>query len=340
MKKLLSLLAVLMFFSVGSAKAVEIVSFNAASSEAYVGAFVKGIKKTAELYGYDLTVFENNYNQAEQNQQVEQYLASGALPDVFIWWPPDATAGLGSLRKLSKTGVPVLKINQLPNEQDKEYIFGYAGPDDSLRAYNAGEMMVKAMKMKQAAGGKGYNVIALSYPHSYGGYGLSINAFKQAIAGTDLNLIGDIGEGFGQANGYKGAAKLIAKVKDQGIHFVYGMDDAILTGGIKALEEAGYNVDWKAMDDDSVITVGTVCNGDKQMIEEGKQFGTTLQSPLHEGQLAIKLVQEYMENGKLAEYINFTPNPSVTAATMDFTALIGFDGKLYGIDELCSGAWK
>ena len=68
--------------------------------------------------------------------------------------------------------------------------------------------MVKAMKMKQAAGGDGYNVIALSYPHSYGGYGLSINAFKQAIAGTDLNLIGDIGEGFGQANGYKGALLL------------------------------------------------------------------------------------------------------------------------------------
>jgi len=246
MNKLIKVLAVLMCFSVGSAKAVEIVSFNAASSEAYVGAFVKGIKATAEQYGYDITVFENNYNQAEQNQQVEQYLSSGALPDVFIWWPPDAVAGLGSLRKLAKTGVPVLKINQLPNEQDKAFIFGYAGPDDSLRAYNAGEMMVKAMKMKQAAGGDGFNVIALSYPHSYGGYGLSINAFKQAIAGTDLNLIGDIGEGFGQANGYKGAAKLIAKVKDQGIHFVYGMDDAILTGGIKALEEAGYNVDWYA----------------------------------------------------------------------------------------------
>ena len=67
------------------------------------------------------------------------------MPDVFIWWPPDAVAGLGSLRKLAKTGVPVLKINQLPNEQDKEYIFGYAGPDDRLRAYNAGEMMVKAI---------------------------------------------------------------------------------------------------------------------------------------------------------------------------------------------------
>ena len=99
MKNLVRVLAVLMCFSFGSAKAVEIVSFNAASSEAYVGAFVKGIKATAAQYGYDITVFENNYNQAEQNQQVEQYLSSGALPDDFIWWPPDAVAGLGSLRK-------------------------------------------------------------------------------------------------------------------------------------------------------------------------------------------------------------------------------------------------
>ena len=111
------------------------------------------------------------------------------------------------------------------------------------------------------------------------------------------------------------------------------MDDAILTGGIKALEEAGY-----VMGQD-VIAVGTVCNGDKQLIEEGKQFGTTLQSPLHEGQLAIKMVEEYLTTGELANYINFTPNPAVTATNMDTVALRGYDGKLYGIDELCSGAW-
>jgi len=151
--------------------------------------------------------------------------------------------------------------------------------------------------------------------------GLSINAFKEAIAGSDLTIIGDVDEGFGQANGYKGAAKLIAKVKEQGIHFVYGMDDAILTGGLKALEEAGYKMG------EDVIAVGTVCNGDKQLIEEGKQFGTTLQSPLHEGQLAIKLVGEYLETGKLANYINFTPNPAVTKETLETTALQGYDGK-------------
>ena len=85
-----------------------------------------------------------------------------------------------------------------------------------------------------------------------------INAFNEAIAGSDLKVIGDVDEGFGQANGYKGAAKLIAKVKDQGIDFVYGMDDAILTGGIKALEEAGFKMG------EDVIAVGTVCNGDSK----------------------------------------------------------------------------
>ena len=316
-----------------SAFAASIISFNGPAGEAYIGKFIKGIKNTAELKGFDIKVYENQFNQAEQDQQVQQVLAAGQLPDVFIWWPSDAVAGLGSLRALAKTGVPVLKINQLPNEQDKQYIFGYAGPDDRLRARNAGYMMREAAAAKKAAGGAGFNVLVLSYPHSYGGYGLSINAFNEAIAGSDLKIIGDVDEGFGQANGYKGAAKMIAALQGQSIDFVYGMDDAILTGGIKALEEAGM-----VMGED-VIAVGTVCNGDKQLIEEGKQFGTTLQSPLHEGQLAIKMVEEYLNTGKLANYINFTPNPSVTKDTIETTALRGYDGKLCTIEELCSGAW-
>ncbi|MBV8796896.1 MAG: sugar ABC transporter substrate-binding protein, partial [Hyphomicrobiales bacterium] len=152
-----------------------IVSFNGPAGEAYIGKFIKGIKATAAQNGYDIEVYENQFNQAEQDQQVQQVLAAGKKPDVFLWWPSDATAGLGSLRALYKTDVPVLKINQLPNDQDKKYIFGYAGPDDRLRAANAGKMMVEAAKAKKAAGGKGFNVIVLAYPHSYGGYNLSIN---------------------------------------------------------------------------------------------------------------------------------------------------------------------
>ena len=128
----------------------SIISFNGPAGEAYIGRFITGIKETAELKGFDIKVFENQFNQAEQDQQVQQVLAAGQLPDVFIWWPSDATAGLGSLRALHKTGVPVLKINQLPNEQDEKYIFGYAGPDDRLRARNAGYMMRNAAAVEKS----------------------------------------------------------------------------------------------------------------------------------------------------------------------------------------------
>lgn len=317
-----------------SAFAASIVSFNGPAGEAYIGKFITGIKATAEQKGYSIRVYENQFNQAEQDQQVQQVLAAGQLPDVFIWWPSDAVAGLGSLRALHRTGVPVLKINQLPNEQDKKYIFGFAGPDDSLRARNAGLMMVEAAQKAKAAGAKRFNVVAVTYPQSYGGYGLSMTAFKKAIAGSDLNLVGEVDEGFGQSNGYKGAAKMIAKLKAKGIDYVYGMDDAILTGAIKAFEEGGYKMGK------DVVAVGTVCNGDRQLIEEGKQYGTTLQSPLHEGQLAIKMVEEYLQTGKLKNYINFTPNPKVTKANMNTLTLEGYDGKVYPISQLCSGAWS
>ena len=83
-----------------SAFAASIISFNGPAGEAYIGKFIKGIKNTAELKGFDIKVYENQFNQAEQDQQVQQVLAAGQLPDVFIWWPSDAVAGLGSLRAL------------------------------------------------------------------------------------------------------------------------------------------------------------------------------------------------------------------------------------------------
>ena len=82
--------------------AASIVSFNGPAGEAYIGRFIKGIKNTAEMKGYEIKVYENQFNQAEQDQQVQQVLSTGQLPDVFIWWPSDAVAGLGSLRVLPK----------------------------------------------------------------------------------------------------------------------------------------------------------------------------------------------------------------------------------------------
>ena len=39
----------------------SIISFNGPAGEAYIGRFIKGIKETAELKGFDIQVFENQF---------------------------------------------------------------------------------------------------------------------------------------------------------------------------------------------------------------------------------------------------------------------------------------
>ncbi len=309
----------------------ELIAFTPARSERYVNGLITGLQNEAANACYDITILENEFNQAEQDQQVQQQLAIGASPDLWIWWPAEGAAGLGSLRDLAATDIPVLQINQLPTEEAEPFVVGYAGPDDALRARNAGEMMVEVaeeFEMESA------NAIAVTYPVAYGGYSLSIEAFNGAIEGSGIELIAESNEGFGSQNGYNGAAALLAQLQDEEIDFIYGMDDAILQGAIQALEEAGFTV---GVDEEAdVVAIGTVCNGDRQLFEEERQYGTTLQAPLLEGQLAIQVADAYLTDGEIENFLNFTPNPPVRYNEWEDYTLEGFDGEEYTMNELCT----
>jgi len=309
----------------------EIIAFTPARSERYVNGLITGLQNEAANACYDITILENEFNQAEQDQQVQQQLAIGAEPDMWIWWPAEGAAGLGSLRDLAGTDIPVLQINQLPTEEAEPFVIGYAGPDDALRAANAGEMMAalaEEFEMESA------NAIGVTYPVAYGGYSLSIEAFNGAIEESPIELIAESNEGFGSQNGYNGTAALLAQLQDEEIDFIYGMDDAILQGAIQALEEAGFTV---GVDEEAdIIAVGTVCNGDRQLFEEGRQYGTTLQAPLLEGQLAIQVADAYLTDGEVENFLNFTPNPPVIYNEWQDYMLEGFDGVEYTMNELCT----
>ncbi len=309
----------------------EIIAFTPARSERYVNGLITGLQNEAANACYEITILENEFNQAQQDQQVQQQLAIGAAPDMWIWWPAEGAAGLGSLRDLAGTDIPVLQINQLPTEEAEPFVIGYAGPDDALRARNAGEMMVE---LADELGIEEANAIAVTYPVAYGGYSLSIDAFNGAIEDSGITLIAESNEGFGSQNGYNGTAALLAQLQDEEIQFIYGMDDAILQGAIQALEENGFTVGVDETAD--IIAVGTVCNGDRQLFEEERQYGTTLQAPLLEGQLAIQVADEYLTNGEVENFLNFTPNPKVRFNEWSEFTLEGFDGEEYAMNELCT----
>ena len=51
--------------------------------------------ETAEL-GFEIKIFENKTDQTEQDQQVQQFLATGEIPAAFIWWPSNSKAFITS----------------------------------------------------------------------------------------------------------------------------------------------------------------------------------------------------------------------------------------------------
>jgi ribose transport system substrate-binding protein len=104
----------------------ELVMFTITASNVYGANQIKGAQSEAEKLGYKLTVFQNNFSQPEQDQQVQQYIASGAKPAAIIFWPWVADAALNDVRQLSQIA-PVIQLTQEPNERSWPYVQAYSG---------------------------------------------------------------------------------------------------------------------------------------------------------------------------------------------------------------------
>ena len=76
--------------------------FTMTASNVYGANQIKGAEDEAEKLGYKLTVFQHNFSQPEQDQQVQQYIASGAKPAAIIFWPWVADAAINDVRQLSR----------------------------------------------------------------------------------------------------------------------------------------------------------------------------------------------------------------------------------------------
>ena len=250
-----------------------------------------------------------------------------AQPKVYCIWPIDFPSRELLQRLHEAHGVPIIQLNQLPDADtgkwEWDHLLGYAGPDDALRASNAGKMIGEALLEKEKA-----NVFALGYPTTYGGYHLSIHAFEKSLSNfTNLNLAEKVGVEWGSQPAYDTTLQLLDQYGHD-LHGIYAMDDSILNGAYQALQDHPLDV--------NVILVGTVCNGARELLETGQQYGTTVQAPHLEGDLAIRTAYEYLTTGLLQEpKIRFTPNPIITRDTWA-DMFLDFQGESYTADELCT----
>jgi len=251
-----------------------------------------------------------NFDGEKSVEVLQEAIDSEEQPLVYLIWPVDDSSR-DKIKELKETrNVPIIQLNQLPSETEWESLIGYAGPDDSLRASNAGKMMIDAMADRSDA-----QVVALGYPETYIGYHLSIAAFRESIANaTNINLKQSLPLDWGSQPAYDAIIRILDEFDTTGevIHGVYAMDDTILIGAYEALNDRGLLEGPNAIE-----IVGTVCNGDRELLEISKQYGSTVQSPFLEATLGIDSAMEYIIFGSLTETTRFTPNPITTSSSWE-----------------------
>jgi ribose transport system substrate-binding protein len=312
----------------------EIVVLMPSRSNAYLAQWIRGAEKSAQESNYKITIIENNFDQTEQDAQAQQRIGSPNQPAAYVWWPADNQAGLATLRRLSRTGVPVFQVNQAVRPEAKDLVVAYAGVDDFFNGQVAGKNAIAARDAYVAAGGKlsseGGNLVILKFIPGYSAGDDREAGFQDATKDKPFNVIASEYAGFDNASGYKAMSQLIPSIRNKGINFIYGASDGPVTGAVQALEEVGL-VPGK-----DVYLVSATCIADISAIKTAKEFATGVQAAGLEGWFSINMVGRYFEYGKEVkegQYIapdtadarpelnfapskvNIIPNPQVVVGT-------------------------
>jgi len=323
----------------------EVIAFSNTSSDTYQAAWQRGMKKTAAAYGCSVKFFENDYDQTEQNSQVQQQVGGGASPDAWAWMPPDAAAGAASLKDLSETGIPVIMVNQVPPAAQMQYVTLYAGVYDVVNGRTSGELIAQAREVMLADGRlTAGEPVKLAIIKFWPNFQASIDRLTgvysvigDAIDAGEYEIVAEAVDAVDAVSGYDGAMSIMPILQAGGVDIVYAQNDASASGVILALIESGITPG------EDVLVIGGNCRDDVSDLTSGKQFGTGLQAAELEGEFAMQMIVNYLNNPTVmpGDYEapatpdaypvwpatvserNFIPNPPVLGSEVDGFRLWG-----------------
>lgn len=327
----------------------EMVLFTMTASNVYGANQIAGAQKMADELGYKLKVFQNNFSQPEQDQQVQQYVATGAKPAAALIFPWVADAAINAVRGLSSIA-PVIMITQEPNDQSREFVKAYAGANQQLIGRVAGDMMMKAREAAREEGVKlndeKGNLLVFQHPEGEKTGVERWKGFEEATKDEPFTVLGTEYGANDPETGYEKGSQVIPRFKDKGIDFLYVSNQQAANGIIRALKENGIKPGK------DVKIVSSDCSGSLEAVKNGETFGTGLQSGAIEGTLGVATAARYIATGKAegdvqqfeaeSEPPTFEVSAPAALNYMPHAAAIGakgIDTQIWGYtaEEICAG---
>ncbi|WP_087006821.1 sugar ABC transporter substrate-binding protein [Gulosibacter sp. 10] len=313
-----------------------LVVFMPATSNVYMAESLKAIEAEAAELGFEVSSFENNFDQTEQDQQVQEWLATGQEAAAYLFWPAAAEAATNSIRLLSQDA-PVIQFNQGVQEDAQEFVTAYAGVSDPGIGEQAGLSALAKLEELEAEGaefsgpdGKP-NIIEFRFPTGYVAGDDRHEAFVEATDGAFNELLVEPLTTTDAQAGYEAASQVIPRFKAEGIDFIFAQNNNSAAGVVQALEQNGLTPG------EDVIVVAGDYSGDKAPLRDGKIDSAVIQSPVIEGMLAVRVAAQFLAVGEVVDEtvtleteeakpelemmapaaVTYIMNPPITAETYD-----------------------
>jgi ribose transport system substrate-binding protein len=280
-----------------------VVAFAIPTSQAtYFTAYDNAVKELADELGVEVKFAFAENDAAKQNQQVAEFIISGASAVVVA--PVDVDASLPGITAYENAEEPIVTSNRFVNG-----VYGgvdganpkvHTGFSDYEIGRNLGELMVTAcgdldpcqVIMEQGTIG--------SSPQIERDRG----AFEILDATPAVVIVDKQTNDFQQSKAIELTDQLLVKHSSGGIDVIGVHDDASAVGVVTSIERAGRQ--------DEIKTVGV--GGSKEgiaAIEEGRMFGTVWVSPRLDGILALEAAVALLMGEVPAELTEVEGRPTV-----------------------------
>ncbi len=275
-----------------------IVSFVLSKSFPWIAEEQQAAEAEATKLGYRLKTIENGFDANEQNNQIQQYLATGQPPAAFFWLPVDPSSQVNPLRQMARVA-PVFQIDAQIAPFDKDYVTGYAGIDGVFMGRANGTFASRLRDQDRHAGRKLHspagNLLYLQPPAGFRFGELGLQGFRDATKGEPFNVLRVEHAGIGAEPGYETASQLIARYKGQGIDYIFATNVDTANGVVKALKENGLRPGK------DVKVIAGNCAGDLSAMIGGQIANCGVSSGAANGKLVVDMIAQYLASGKKIE---------------------------------------
>jgi ABC-type sugar transport system substrate-binding protein len=293
----------------------QIVFFSQTHATPFTTGLEAAVNAEASRLDYTVKIIETpDVDQTTEDGLVRQYVASGAKPAAFLYWPANASASAASARMLSQVA-PVIQIDNSVQPAESPYVVAYAGNNNVQVGANAGKLLT-SLRQSVLTSGKTLhstagNLLILNFPAGYQPGIDRTNGFKSATSAAPFNILNEeFGNYYAPQLAYQAALQALPKYKIT-VDFITVPTTSAASGLAQALTQTGHTPGK------NVYIVAGNCDANNSVIRAGTVYGASILSPQAEGRLGVDVVARYLATKKVVagdtQYpLSVTP-PAVTA---------------------------